>query len=103
MVPMTSNNIFDKTAVFRIVGAADFLWSEWDDASILYDRRSGHTQVFNDFARELLSLYEDGPKTIEDLYVEFSKIIESDLDQSIKIKIVETAAEFDTMGLIEPV
>ncbi len=56
--------IFDSTAVYRIPSAAGFVWSEWDDANIVYDPRSGHTQVLNDFARELFALYEDGPKNL---------------------------------------
>ncbi len=96
-------NIIDEAAVFRISGAADFLWSEFDDASIVYDPRSGHTQVLNEFARELFSLIEDGPKSMQDLFVEFEKIFETELDMPTKEKIIETVREFDKMGLIDPV
>ena len=89
--------------MYGVPDTANFLWSGWEDARIVYDRRSGHTQVLNDFARELLALYEDGPKTLADLFDEFAKIVETDLDEPLKIKIVETLNEFDTMGLIEPV
>ncbi len=102
MADQSQNNIFDKSAVYRVPSAAGFFWSEWDDASIVYDPRSGHTQVLNDFARELLALYEDGPKNLSALFFEFEKIIESQLDDTTKEQIVETVAGFDNMGLIEP-
>jgi len=98
-----NKNIFDEKAVYGVPDAANFLWSGWEDARIVYDTRSGHTQVLNDFARELLSLYEDGPKSLIELLDEFAKIIEAELDEPLKIKIVETLNEFDTMGLIQPV
>ncbi len=100
---MPINSVINQTAVFRIPNAADFLWSGWEDSSILYDRRSGHTQVFNEFAREIFALYQDGPKSIDDLSSDFEKLTEKKLDQALKNKIVETVAEFDNMGLIEPV
>lgn len=82
---------------------AGFIWSEWDDASIVYDPRSGHTQVLNDFARELLALYEDGPKNLNSLFFEFEKILEDKIDQHTKVQIIETVNGFDAMGLIEPI
>ncbi len=103
MAENTQDFIFDSTAVYRIPSAAGFIWSEWDDANIVYDPRSGHTQVLNDFARELLALYEDGPKNLNSLYFEFEKILEKKLDQTTKNQILETVNGFDAMGLIEPV
>ena len=103
MADKAQNIIFDETAVYRIPSAAGFIWSEWDDANIVYDPRSGHTQVLNDFARELLALYEDGPKNLNSLYFEFEKILETNLDQSTKNQILEAVNGFDAMGLIEPV
>ncbi len=93
---------FDQTAVFRVPSTADFIWSGWDDANIVYDTRSGHTQVLNDFARELLALYEDGPKNLNVLFHEFEKIIEGKLDEQTKTQIIDTVSGFDAMGLIEP-
>ena len=98
---MHHKNLIDHTAVFRVPNAAGLLWSEWDDACIVYDPRSGHTQVLNDFARELLALYEDGPKNLNALLVEFEKIIEAPLDEATKTQIVDTVSGFDKMGLIE--
>lgn len=103
MITVTQSNTNIKLDVFHVPNAAGFLWSEWEDASIVYDPRSGHTQVLNEFARELLALLEDGPKTTSDLCVEFEKIIETSLDPFTKGKIIETVNGFDTMGLIEPV
>lgn len=102
MITVVHSNAQIKSAVYHVPNAAGFLWSEWEDASIVYDPRSGHTQVLNEFARELLALLEDGPKSTFELYIEFEKIIEADLDQFTKDKIIETVKGFDTMGLIEP-
>ena len=93
----------DNTLIYHVPNQADLVWSEWEDASIVYDPRSGHTQVLNDFARELLALFEDGPKTLETLFNEFEEILEHPLDGETKNSIVETVTNFDTMGLIEPV
>lgn len=103
MTDQSHNNIFDKKAVYRVPSAAGFVWSEWDDASIVYDPRSGHTQVLNDFARELLALYEDGPKNLNSLYFEFEKIVDQALDENIRQQILEAVSGFDAMGLIEPI
>lgn len=101
MANMDHKNLIDHAAVFRVPNAADLLWSEWDDACIVYDPRSGHTQVLNDFARELLALYEDGPKNLNTLFVEFEKIVEAPLDDATKMQIIEAVSGFDAMGLIE--
>ena len=93
----------DNTLVYHVPNQAELVWSEWEDASIVYDPRSGHTQVLNDFARELLALYEDGPKNLDQLFGEFEAILEHSLDDVTKNSIVETVTNFDTMGLIEPV
>lgn len=98
-----TNNFADNTLVYHVPNQAELVWSEWEDASIVYDPRSGHTQVLNEFARELLALYEDGPKTLDQLFDEFEGILESSLDDVTKNSIIETVAGFDTMGLIEPV
>lgn len=93
----------EKSAVYQAMNTADFLWTGFEDTNILYDPASGHTQVLNDFAREILDLLEDGPKSLTDLYGEFEKIVEKELDQDLKNKIVETVNSFDNMGIIEPV
>jgi len=100
---LSTDNSFDNTAVFCSPNSADLIWSEWEDASIVYDPRSGHTQVLNEFSRELFALYEDGPKNLSQLFFEFEKIIETKLDDQTKANIIEAVSGFDTMGLIEPV
>ncbi len=98
-----TDNFTNDAMVYCVPNRADFIWSEWEDASIVYDPRSGHTQVLNEFARELFALYEDGPKTLDQLFDEFEEILESPLDDVTRKNIIETVAGFDTMGLIEPV
>ena len=98
-----TNSIADNSLVYHVPNQAELVWSEWEDASIVYDPRSGHTQVLNEFARELLALFEDGPKTFDQIFDEFEGILESPLDDVTKNNIVETVVGFDTMGLIEPV
>lgn len=88
---------------FNVPDSNNFLWSEWEDASVVYDKRSGHTQVLNEFAREILALFEDGPKDFEDICFELEEIMGQDLDDESMALIVQTINGFDTMGLIEPV
>ncbi|MCP5382877.1 MAG: HPr-rel-A system PqqD family peptide chaperone [Kordiimonadaceae bacterium] len=103
LIILTSANSFDRKLVFHVPDNAGLIWSEWEDASIVYDPRSGHTQVLNEFARELLALYEDGPKSLDQLLAEFSKIIDAEPDATTTQNIIETVAGFDNMGLIEPI
>ena len=103
MIILPSVNSFDTRAVFHVPNSDGLIWSEWDDASIVYDPRSGHTQVLNEFARELFALYEDGPKTLDQLLSEFEKIIEAEADETTRKNIIETVSGFDSMGLIEPI
>ena len=100
---MANEEIIENSAVYQIVNTADFLWAGFEDSNILYDPASGHTQVLNDFAREILDLLEDGPKSQSDLFSEFEEIIEKKLDATLKNKIVETIISFDNMGIIEPI
>ena len=100
---MPSEELINKSAVYHVVNTADFLCTSFEDSNILYDPASGHTQVLNDFAREILDLLEDGPKTVSHLFSEFEEIIEKELDPDLKNKIVETVINFDNMGIIEPV
>ena len=103
MIPNTDNSTINQSAVFQIPDAAEFLWTGWEDSNILYDLRSGHTQMLNDFAREILALIEDQPRSINDLSVEFGQILEIEVDQELENKIVATISEFDNMGIIESV
>lgn len=103
MVTMDVETKIEQSAVYHIANTADFLWTSFEDSNILYDPASGHTQVLNDFAREILDLLQDGPKTVSDLFSEFEQILEKELDSDLKNKIVETMLSFDNMGIIEPV
>ena len=89
--------------VYCVPDKNNFLWSEWEDASIVYDKRSGHTQVLNEFAREILALFEDGPKKVDDVCDELEEIMSAALDQESLAVIEKTIVGFDEMGLIEPV
>ncbi len=95
------NNI--NEAVFRIPDTAFFLWHKLDDVHIVYDKRSGHSQVLNDFAKEIFDIIEQNPGTIHGIIDEFSIVLEDDFDEALKSEIHKTIAEFDQMGLIEPV
>lgn len=88
---------------FKAPDSNNFLWSEWEDASVVYDKRSGHTQVLNEFAREILAMFEDGPKKFDDICFELEEIMGNDLDEENMALVVQTIDGFDTMGLIEPV
>lgn len=99
---MISDEKFYNEAVFQVSDTANFLWKQWEDAHILYDRRSGHTQVMNDFAREIFSILEDAPHNLSLLEKEIEKIMEEALSPDVKTKIRQTLIEFDRMGIIAP-
>ncbi|PCJ38545.1 MAG: hypothetical protein COA81_12865 [Alphaproteobacteria bacterium] len=92
-----------NTAVFHIVDTACFLWETMDDAYVIYDKRSGHSQVLNDFAREIFALFEDGPCSLPDLLIAFEEILERPVEDELKQQIRQTIVIFDSMGLIEPI
>ncbi|PCI46161.1 MAG: hypothetical protein COB49_09010 [Alphaproteobacteria bacterium] len=96
------NNLVN-TAVFKVVDTACFLWKNMDDAHIIYDKRSGHSQVMNDFAREVFDIIADKPCRLSDIMTEVQKILEQILTDELKLQVRKTVMEFDKMGLIEPV
>ncbi|VAX06372.1 hypothetical protein MNBD_ALPHA03-153 [hydrothermal vent metagenome] len=94
---------FLSTAVFKIPNAAGFLWEHMDDAHIIYDTRSGHSQALNDFAREIFDIIEDKPRSLPEILVALELILERPIEDDLKQQILKTVTEFDKMGLIEPV
>lgn len=94
-------NVIDK-AVFEVADTAYLLWKHMDDAYIVYDQRSGHSQVMNDFAREIFAIMEEKPCHLGDIMTELHKILDHSLDDELQQKIRQTIIEFDKMGLIMP-
>jgi len=92
-----------ETAVFQIVDTACFLWKNMDDAHIIYDKRSGHSQAMNDFAREIFDIIEEKPARLSDITAEVQIVLERPLDDELRQQIRQTVNMFDQMGLIEPV
>tara|TARA_B100001939_G_scaffold348193_1_gene373641 strand:+ start:2672 stop:2986 length:315 start_codon:yes stop_codon:yes gene_type:complete len=94
---------FYEKAVFRVPDTARFLWQHWDDAYVIYDTRSGHTQAMNELAREVLAIIEDHPCSLGDILRELENIMGQPLSAALGQQILDTLKEFDKMGLIEPV
>jgi len=92
-----------KTAVFRVTDAASFLWEHMDDAHIIYDQRSGHSQALNDFAREIFDIIEDKPSSLQDILAVLELILERTIGDDLLEQIQQTLEMFDKMGLIEPI
>lgn len=90
-------------AVFRVADTACFLWHNMDDAHIIYDTRSGYSQAMNGFAREIFAIIEECPRSLPDILVELQEILEHSLESDLIEQVQRTVAEFDKMGLIEPV
>ncbi len=96
------SNKFVSTAVFKVSDTACFLWKHMDDAHIIYDTRSGHSQAMNDFAREIFDIIADKPCRLSDIIVELQNILEQPLVDRLRQQVQKTIVEFDKMGLIEP-
>lgn len=96
-------NDFINTAVFRVTDTACFLWQHMDDAHIIYDERSGHSQALNDFAYEILDIIGEKPCRLSDILATLARILERPLEEELTQQVFQTVAEFDKMGLIEPV
>jgi len=91
-----------NTAVFKVANTANFLWKNLDDAHIIYDIRSGHSQALNDFAREIFAIIEESPCQLSDIIDELQTILERPLEPELLQQVRQTVIEFDRMGLIEP-
>lgn len=91
-----------EKAVWHVPGAAFFVWQYWDDAWILYDSRSCHTQVLNEFAREALACLEDAPLSVDGLYQEFAQLLEKSPSDTLRGELVNIIEDFDRKGLISP-
>ncbi len=103
MVAIGNSYNFINTAVFKVTNTASFLWKNMDDAHIIYDKRSGHSQALNDFAREIFDIIDDKPCGLSTIEAELEKLLERPLGDELKQMVKKTVAEFDKMGLIEPV
>lgn len=93
----------DSKAVFRMADTACFLWENFDDAHIIYDIRSGHSQALNDFAREILDIIGEEPRSLAAIMDELRFILGKPPGDELIQQVQSTIAEFDKMGLIEPV
>lgn len=100
---MSNSYNFINVAVFKVTNAAYFLWKYMDDAHIIYDKRSGHSQAINDFSREIFDIIDDKPCSLSTIEAELEKLLERPLGDDLKQMVEKTVAEFDKMGLIEPV
>jgi len=92
----------DQEVVFKIVNAASFCWQKRDDAFVVFDQRSGHTQVMNELAYEIMDMISEEPLSLSGVYSELEKSLEGPLPEELQNTIRETVEEFDKMGLIEP-
>jgi len=95
-------NLVDR-AVFRMVDTASFLWKHLDDAHIIFDTRSGHSQALNDFAHEIFDIIKESPGRLSDIMDDVERILEQPLTDDLKQQIRMTVVAFDKMGLIRPV
>ncbi len=102
MVVLKNTNNLIKTAVFKVADTACFIWKNMDDAHIIYDRRSGHSQAMNNFAREIFDIITDEPCGLSKIINELQGILEQPLSDTLKLQVERTVVEFDKMGLIEP-
>ena len=80
---LPEGNDLSEKAVYRVMDTACFLWKNMDDAHIIYDKRSGHSQALNNFAREIFAILEDGPCSSADIISELAEILERPLDDEL--------------------
>lgn len=99
--PFDLNDLIDR-AVFKVTDTACFLWKHMDDAHVIYDKRSGHSQAMNDFAREIFDIIADKPCRLSDVMAELEIFLEQPLSEELTQQVRNTIIEFDKMGLIEP-
>lgn len=99
--PLDMNEVID-TAVLKVADADSFLWKDMDDVHVIYDIRSGYSQVANDFAHEIFDIIEEKPRCLMDVVTELQSILGHVIEDDLKQQIRETVVKFDKMGLIEP-
>lgn len=80
------------------------LWRSWDDDEfVVYHVASSNTHVLNAVAAEALRVLKQGPLSCLDLARQVSLSIGGVLDDAFVQRIEQLIAEFDQLGLIEPV
>lgn len=98
---MEAANLTDK-ALWHVPGASSFLWRHFEDVWVVYDRRSGYTQVLNEFAREVLACLEERSLSFSALCDEFSSFLETPLTDVLREQLRDVLEDFDRKGLISP-
>ncbi|GAB6068233.1 hypothetical protein JCM13664_15520 [Methylothermus subterraneus] len=86
-------------SLWRIHPKARLLWEEWPEEAVVFNALSGQTHYLNATAMAILKMLELGPQSAKDLA---DGLYAGQADRFLP-KIEQVLAEFERLGLIEPV
>lgn len=79
----------------------DLIWLDWDDASTLYDCRTGQTHILGLFPAELLRLVSRQPGSTGLVSKEMAVACDADPDAEWQSKVVMVLRDLERLGLLE--
>lgn len=92
----------DRPILWAAPDAPFFVWREWDGLTMVYSQTSGGTHLLDPLAREIFDLVAEQPRQIDEILREIQSVVDKDLDDAFRHRIVASVSELDNIGLIVP-
>jgi len=77
------------------------IWRDWVDESVIFDRRSGQTLLFDLVSREALKCLESHPYTRSELCKVLASRLGVEVDSELDRYVDEFVGRLEILGLIE--
>jgi PqqD family protein of HPr-rel-A system len=82
--------------------ADQLAWREWDGFYVVFNPASTEMHLLDPLGRELVDIIAEKPRSNDELFAEMEKLFERKLEFGLREKIINSLAELDNIGLIEP-
>jgi PqqD family protein of HPr-rel-A system len=97
-------NVVERSRRRWVAQSSELLWRAWDDHEVVvYHIPSGNTHVLNLVAAEALHALERDALDSSELVERVASSLETSPDDTFGQHIEKLLAQFDELGLIEPV
>lgn len=84
---------------WQVYKKARLLWEKWPNEAVVFNELSGRTHYLNATAMAILERLEQGPCSAESL----AEWLYSEASSAFLPQVKQALAEFEQLGLIEPV
>jgi PqqD family protein of HPr-rel-A system len=96
--------VYAPGTTWRLARGCHLRWRSWeDDEFVVYHVESGDTHLLNSVSAEALRSLEQAPADADELTGRVSQRLEIEPTDTLKSQLRQLLAEFDQLGLIEPV